>query len=128
MHADVSEASSCDDHGGEAGMVTVEMAIGLMSAVLVLVALLVALSVGVSNGQACQAAREAARAASIGATAAPPAAGSQRAVSVNVEVSDSSVVATASVAAIAVGPFHAPAVTCQVSGVREPYLQWGSGG
>ena len=128
MLADTGKASHGERQDGEAGMVTVEMAIGLMSAVLVLVALLVALSVGVSKGQACQAAREAARAASIGAAVASGGSGSQRAVSVSVDISDTTVVARASVAPVAVGPFRAPAVTCQVTGVREPYLQWGSGG
>lgn len=113
---------------GEEGMVTVETAIGLMSVVMVLLAVLVALATGVAKGQACQVAREAARAASLGSISAPLGGGG-RTPQVSVSESGNLVTAVASSPAAVLGQWRAPSVTCRVTGVREPYLQWsGRGG
>lgn len=113
---------------GEEGMVTVEAAIGLMSVVIVLIAVLVALSAGIAKGQACQAAREAARAASLGSVAAPTVGVGQRAPQVNVSGAGDFVTAVASLPAATVGQWRLPAISCTVTGVKEPYLMWGQGG
>lgn len=114
---------------GEEGMVTVETAIGLMSVVLVLIAVLVALSVGVTKGQVCQAAREATRAATLGSSSPALGGGSHRPLQVNVSESGHFVTAVVTAPAVVLGGWSVSAVSCTVSGVREPYLQWsGTGG
>ena len=106
----------------EEGMVTVETAISLGGAVLVALALILAVSVAGLKGEVCQVARDAARAHSLGLSATGASSASRTEVAVQVHDAGSWVTASASAAPFQVGPWAAPAVRCEVTGVKEPFV------
>lgn len=105
-------------------MVTVETAIALGAFVLVAVALILAVSVAGLKGEVCQAAREAARSYSVGEPAS--AAAGRTSVTTSISGGDPWFTASAVAPAFQVGSWHAPAVTCEVTAIREPLARWGA--
>ncbi len=106
----------------EEGMVTVETALSLGGVVFVALALIVAVSVAGLHGEVCQVARDAARAHSLGVTGMDTTAVTRVDVAVQVSDAGSWITASASAAPFQVGPWQAPAVRCEVTGVKEPFV------
>lgn len=125
-----------EKRSGEAGMVTVEIAIALAASILVVTALILAITVASARGEACQIAREAARSYSLGASAGGSGSGvggevrtgTGRSATVEISGGDPWFTASASIPGLQLGPWTSPLVNCEVTAIREPYLQWeGSG-
>ena len=112
----------------EEGMVTVETALSLGGVVFVALALIVAVSVAGLHGEVCQVARDAARAHSLGVTGMDTTAVTRVDVAVQVSDAGSWITASASAAPFQVGPWQAPAVRCEVTGVKEPFVGGLGGG
>lgn len=109
-------------NASEQGMVTVETAIVLGAVIVVVIALILAVSVAGLKGEVCQVARDSARAHSLGSKASTPPAFGRRPVGISVVGNDPGFTVTASSTPFTVGPWSAPPVSCQVSGIKEPFI------